>query len=548
VFSVTSDAAANVSFQGASSRPAKPDPSQGNDSFGALVDSSTAIDTGNDRAASTAPEQAAPQHRFDDATATPDSRGSRAAATDQTASNNSGDRDTSTKQPSDDNSDATANAVQQPGAKSGASKPGPAKSTAKPSSGEASATTSSTDPAASALQNATAAATPNAVAVAIAAPVALTDVSAAAPTPGNATAPLAIAAAAIAASSSVISGTPSAQAAADGTASAAAAATTSDKTVSAKADIQTVAGQAIAASAKPQVTQADVTPATGAALAEAVAATAPVGPKTTLLKAPGVAQAETKTLADSESAPGSSDPSATAAPTGTGHNNVAPQPGKQDAGNGIADAAKPDASTNSSSTSVATASAHEHSAVADAGHAMADSSDPGLQAAGTIQPQLNAPATATPAAALTVTAASSGAVPMNGLALQIAVSAQSGKSRFEIRLDPADLGRIDVRIDVDSNSQVTSHLTVEKPETLSMLRQDAPQLQRALDDAGLKTGNGGLQFSLRDQSSSSQNNGNETGRNAQRLVISDETTLPAAVAGRTYGRMLGSSTGVDIRV
>jgi hypothetical protein len=91
-------------------------------------------------------------------------------------------------------------------------------------------------------------------------------------------------------------------------------------------------------------------------------------------------------------------------------------------------------------------------------------------------------------------------------------------------------------------------LTVEKPETLSMLRQDAPQLQRALDDAGFKTGDGGLQFSLRDQSSSGQNNGNETSRNAQRLVISDETTLPASVAGRTYGRVLGSSTGVDISV
>ena len=76
-------------------------------------------------------------------------------------------------------------------------------------------------------------------------------------------------------------------------------------------------------------------------------------------------------------------------------------------------------------------------------------------------------------------------MPLSGLALEIAASANSGKSRFEIRLDPADLGRIDVRIDVDRNGQVTSHLTVEKPETLSMLRQDAPQLQRALDDAGL---------------------------------------------------------------
>jgi hypothetical protein len=92
-------------------------------------------------------------------------------------------------------------------------------------------------------------------------------------------------------------------------------------------------------------------------------------------------------------------------------------------------------------------------------------------------------------------------------------------------------------------------LTVEKPETLSLLRQDAPQLQQALDDAGLKTGNGGLQFSLRDQSSSGQNNGNESGRNAQRLVISDNDVLPAAaIAGRTYGRISGSSSGVDIRV
>ena len=139
-------------------------------------------------------------------------------------------------------------------------------------------------------------------------------------------------------------------------------------------------------------------------------------------------------------------------------------------------------------------------------------------------------------------------MPLSGLALEIAASAKNGKSSFEIRLDPADLGRIDVRIDVDRNGQVTSHLTVEKPETLSMLRQDAPQLQRQLDDAGFKTGDNGLQFSLRDQSSSGQNSGNQNGRNAQHLVISEDATIPTAVAGRSYGRMLGSSSGVDISV
>ena len=63
-----------------------------------------------------------------------------------------------------------------------------------------------------------------------------------------------------------------------------------------------------------------------------------------------------------------------------------------------------------------------------------------------------------------------------------------------------------------------------------------------------ETSSGGLQFSLRDQSSSGQNNGNQTPNNAQRLIVSEEATVPAAVAGQSYGRMLGTSGGVDIRV
>jgi flagellar hook-length control protein FliK len=210
---------------------------------------------------------------------------------------------------------------------------------------------------------------------------------------------------------------------------------------------------------------------------------------------------------------------------------------------------KADASAGTPSASAATAAVHDHSAVTATEAAVTTSTDAGAQATGAFQPQLPA-ATAAPAplGPLSVTAATNAAVPLSGVALEIAASAASGKSRFEIRLDPADLGRIDVRIDVDRNGQLTSHLTVEKPETLSMLRQDAPQLQQALDDAGFKTDSGGLQFSLRDQSSSGQNGGNDNNRNAQRLVISNDDTIPAAVAGQSYGRMLGSSSGVDIRV
>ena len=140
-------------------------------------------------------------------------------------------------------------------------------------------------------------------------------------------------------------------------------------------------------------------------------------------------------------------------------------------------------------------------------------------------------------------------VPLSGVAVEIAQSAKAGKTSFDIRLDPAELGRIDVKIEVDKHGNVTSHLTVEKPETLTMLRQDAPQLQRALEQAGLKTNDSGMQFSLRDQSQQQQQQqGDQSGRHMHRLTINDDDTVTVAPAARGYGRMFGANGGVDISI
>jgi flagellar hook-length control protein FliK len=261
--------------------------------------------------------------------------------------------------------------------------------------------------------------------------------------------------------------------------------------------------------------------------------------------AKGTGSKAATTTPTATSAPTSSDPSAASATTAQ----AAPQPTD-------ANATQPAAAANqSANVALATAvngdkpqgnssGSHDQTAITAAAPAQTATPDPAAQAAALPQQ-----VSATQASVPTVTVAAAGApVPLSGLAVQIAASVQSGKTRFEVRLDPADLGRIDVRIDVARNGQVTSHLIVEKPETLSMLKQDAPQLQQALNNAGLKTDSGGLQFSLRDQSSSSQNNGNQTPANAQKLIVSDETNMPAAIAGQSYGRVLGSSGGVDIRV
>src|SRR5690606_12209534 len=74
---------------------------------------------------------------------------------------------------------------------------------------------------------------------------------------------------------------------------------------------------------------------------------------------------------------------------------------------------------------------------------------------------------------------------------------EAGNTRFQIRLDPAELGRIDVKLDVDKNGTVNARLFVERPETLDLMMRDQRSLQQALQQAGLDASRTNLEFSLR---------------------------------------------------
>jgi len=152
---------------------------------------------------------------------------------------------------------------------------------------------------------------------------------------------------------------------------------------------------------------------------------------------------------------------------------------------------------------------------------------------------------AAPATLVSQPGPQSAAVPLSGVAIEIAGKALAGKNRFEIRLDPPELGRIEVRLDVDRDGNVTSRLTVDRPETLDLLRRDAAGLERTLQDAGLKTANNGLQFSLRDQSMNEQQAGTSPG--AAVLVARDESLPSIDIIPQRY-RLAGQGGGLDIRV
>jgi flagellar hook-length control protein FliK len=133
------------------------------------------------------------------------------------------------------------------------------------------------------------------------------------------------------------------------------------------------------------------------------------------------------------------------------------------------------------------------------------------------------------------------------LAVQIAAKSQGGARQFDIRLDPPELGRVDVRLSIDAAGKTSAHLSADQPQTLDLLQKDASSLTRALRDAGLDVSQDGLNFSLRQQSHDGGGNNNGNGQGASRafsLTASaaiDPTATSASWRGVADGRL-------DIRV
>jgi len=134
------------------------------------------------------------------------------------------------------------------------------------------------------------------------------------------------------------------------------------------------------------------------------------------------------------------------------------------------------------------------------------------------------------------------------LAVEISAKSQSGAKQFDIRLDPPELGRVEVRLSIDATGKASAHLSADQPQTLSLLQKDAPLLTRALREAGLDVSQDGLNFSLRQQAHDQSGNDGNHGRFGSSRAFSlaatttiDPTAAVIAYRGVTDGR-------VDIRV
>jgi flagellar hook-length control protein FliK len=236
-----------------------------------------------------------------------------------------------------------------------------------------------------------------------------------------------------------------------------------------------------------------------------------------------------------------STPTADSAPVTTSDANDRPVRTAEPAEHGAKNEAQPLAASLPQSNPVPAASSHGTSDLTASAISSAS------QAAQPQSTDVNTPVKLSFAAPVTADAPS-----FDALALRIAARSADGENNFSIRLDPPELGRIEVNLNVNSDGHAQAALTADKPQTLELMQKDASTLERALKDAGLNLA-GGMTFSLKGDGKSQAWRDTQNGSRGRSLSIAAvdaasanaAITTSAALAAKAYGLPVAL---LDIRV
>ncbi|MEM0943180.1 MAG: flagellar hook-length control protein FliK [Pseudomonadota bacterium] len=112
--------------------------------------------------------------------------------------------------------------------------------------------------------------------------------------------------------------------------------------------------------------------------------------------------------------------------------------------------------------------------------------------------------------------------------------ARTSADRVEIRLDPPELGRVSLSLNITEQA-VSAVISAERPEIGDLMRRHADLLQRGLSEAGY--GGVDLEFSQ---------SGGETGRD--RRETSSEGPQPSLLEPDRTPKAAGPRDGLDIRL
>ncbi|HEX7852890.1 MAG TPA: flagellar hook-length control protein FliK [Sphingobium sp.] len=81
-----------------------------------------------------------------------------------------------------------------------------------------------------------------------------------------------------------------------------------------------------------------------------------------------------------------------------------------------------------------------------------------------------------------------------GMGVAIARGVEAGRDALLVRLDPAEMGRVHVRLSFDHDGAVRVAMSADSAVALDMLRREAGDLGRALNDAGVRADSQSFRF------------------------------------------------------
>lgn len=127
---------------------------------------------------------------------------------------------------------------------------------------------------------------------------------------------------------------------------------------------------------------------------------------------------------------------------------------------------------------------------------------------------------------------------------------ETGQRQFVIHLDPADLGRVEVRLDTHHDGRTQIVIVADNNQTLDLLERDSRQLWKSLNEMGLELEHEAMEFQL------SQDGGNQAEKdeyassgNGENAGTGKDGTPFASTPMEQYERLIVSlNEGVNIRV
>lgn len=141
-------------------------------------------------------------------------------------------------------------------------------------------------------------------------------------------------------------------------------------------------------------------------------------------------------------------------------------------------------------------------------------------------------------------------LPTNALAFQISKQINNGNSEFQLRLDPAELGRINIKLSLKKGGNVKAHMVVERNDVFELLQRDARALERALAEAGFDGEKVELEFSMQKDNGGNEfaENLSDDQENSKNNNIADKTESNEQEASHMIARHMPlhiTSTGID---